>query len=209
MSNRFDESVSSGQPDMRRLVFKYRSYTPVPFLLIMIWFAQPTVVGMIVGILMVACGEAIRFWGVSIAGSETRTTGTVGGTFLITNGPFAYVRNPLYVGNMILYAGVGVMSMALFPWLLIVAVAWFYVQYSIIVTHEEKYLADRFGAEYQAYLRNVGRFLPRLNAYIPETPHPKSVSVQEGLASERRTLQAIGIVILLIVGKYILLLAQA
>jgi protein-S-isoprenylcysteine O-methyltransferase Ste14 len=116
------------QNDIRRLIFKYRSYTPIPFLLIMIVFAKPSIVSLTVGFVLVVLGEAVRFWGVSIAGSETRTTGAVGGTYLITNGPFAFVRNPLYVGNMMLYAGVGVMSMALFPWLLIAAVAWFYFQ---------------------------------------------------------------------------------
>jgi len=127
--------------DIRRLIFKYRSYTPIPFLLVMIWFAQPTVLSLVAGCAVVFTGELIRFWGVSIAGAETRTTGTVGGTFLITNGPFSYVRNPLYVGNMMLYAGVGIMSMALFPWMLLVAISWFYLQYYLIVTREEEYLA--------------------------------------------------------------------
>jgi protein-S-isoprenylcysteine O-methyltransferase Ste14 len=194
--------MPSGQPDIRRLMFKYRSYTPVPFLVVMIWFAQPTIVSMILGFLLVVCGESLRFWGVSIAGSETRTTGKVGGTYLITNGPFAYVRNPLYVGNMLMYAGVGVMSMALFPWLLFVAGLLFYLQYYVIVTQEEEYLAERFGTEYEDYRNGVGRFSPRLTRYLSPNPPPKSVSASEGFASERRTLQAIGLVTLLIIAKY-------
>lgn len=194
--------MPSEQPDIRRLMFKYRSYTPVPFLVVMIWFAQPTIVSMILGFLLIVCGESLRFWGVSIAGSETRTTGKVGGTYLITNGPFAYVRNPLYVGNMLMYAGVGVMSMALFPWLLFVAVLLFYLQYYVIVTQEEEYLAERFGTEYEDYKNSVGRFSPRITRYLSPNPPPKSVSAREGFASERRTLQAIGLVTLLIIAKY-------
>jgi protein-S-isoprenylcysteine O-methyltransferase Ste14 len=197
--------MPSGQPDIRRLMFKYRSYTPIPFLVVMIWFAQPTLASMITGFLLIACGESLRFWGVSIVGSETRTTGKVGGTYLITNGPFAYVRNPLYVGNMLMYAGVGVMSMALFPWLVFVAVLWFYLQYYLIVTQEEEYLAERFGAEYENYKKGVGRFSPRLTRYLTSNRPPKSVSTREGFASERRTLQAIGLVMLLIVVKYVYL----
>jgi len=200
--------MSSGQPDLRRLIFKYRSYTPIPFLLVMIWFAQPTLASILLGLPLIACGEALRFWGVSIAGSETRTTGTVGGTFLITNGPFAYVRNPLYVGNMLLYAGVGVMSMALFPWLLLVATIWFCFQYNVIVKQEEVYLAERWGMEYNDYRNKVGRFLPRSGRYVSPNAPPKSVSIREGMASERRTLQAIGLVVLLIVAKYAYLQAQ-
>lgn len=194
--------MSSQDDDFRKLVFKYRSYTPLPFLLVMVRFAEPTLLSLLFGLLIVAVGEAIRFWGVSIAGSETRTTGTVGGTYLITNGPFAYVRNPLYVGNMLLYLGVGVMSMALYPWLVILAVVWFYFQYTLIVSKEEEYLSERFGEDYEHYKRHVRRFLPRGTAYIAPNPPPKTVTPSEGLASERRTLQAIGLVTVLIVAIY-------
>ncbi len=157
---------------------------------------------------MVFTGELIRFWGVSIAGAETRTTGTVGGTFLITNGPFSYVRNPLYVGNMMLYAGVGIMSMALFPWMLLVAISWFYLQYYLIVTREEEYLAATFGGEFDEYRRNVRRFVPRLTPYRSVRPAAKTVDPSEGLSSEKRTLQAIGLVLTIVVAKYIYLRMQ-
>lgn len=189
--------------DVRRWIFKYRSYAPIPFLIVMVVFARPTVVSLVVGFAIVFLGELVRFWGVSIAGAETRTTGNVGGTFLITNGPFAYVRNPLYLGNMLLYAGIGVMSMALFPWLLAVAVVWFYVQYYLIVTREEEYLAERFDAPYAEYRQNVRRFLPRLTPYRSSQPPAKTLDPSEGLASERRTLQAIGIVTVLILVIYL------
>lgn len=194
----------SDQMNIRRLAFKYRSYTPIPFLIVMVLFARPTLASIIIGLVIVTLGEAIRFWGVSIAGSETRTTGAVGGTFLITTGPFAYIRNPLYLGNMLLYLGVGVMSMALFPWLLVVALMWFYTQYSLIVTEEEAYLAGRFGPEYAEYRKHVPRFIPRLVKYASQAPPPKNMNMKEGLASERRTLQAIGLVTLLIVALFII-----
>ena len=195
--------MEENRRDIRRLIFKYRSYTPIPFLLVMIWFAQPTVLSLVVGFAVVFTGELIRFWGVSIVGAETRTTGTVGGTFLITNGPFSYVRNPLYVGNMLLYGGVGIMSMALFPWMLLVAIAWFYFQYYLIVTREEEYLAATFEGDFDDYRRHVRRFMPRLTPYRSPRPAAKTVDPSEGLSSEKRTLQAIGLVIMLIVAKYI------
>lgn len=195
--------MSSQDNDFRKLVFNYRSYTPLPFLLVMVMFAQPTIMSLAIGFAIIVLGEAIRFWGVSIAGSETRTTGAVGGTYLITNGPFAFVRNPLYVGNMLLYIGVGVMSIALFPWLLVIAVVWFYIQYSLIVSKEEEYLAERFGADYEHYRQTVPRFFPRPIPYVAPHPPPKQVRASEGFASERRTLQAIGLVTLLLVGIYI------
>ncbi len=189
--------------DIRRLIFTYRSYTPLPFLAVMIWWAAPTVLSMVVGFAVVFIGETIRFLGVSFVGAETRTTGTVGGTYLVTNGPFAYVRNPLYVGNMLLYAGIGIMSMALFPWLLIIAIVWFYVQYYLIVTREEEYLAERFGDEFAEYVQQVRRFLPRLTPYAARHPAPKTLDPAEGLTSERRTLQAIALVTIVIVARYL------
>jgi protein-S-isoprenylcysteine O-methyltransferase Ste14 len=188
--------------DLRSVMFRYRSYTPIPFLVAMVIFARPTVASLLIGFVILALGESLRFWGVSIAGSETRTTGSVGGTYLIVTGPFAFVRNPLYLGNMLLYAGVGVMSMALFPWLLAAALAWFYFQYYQIVTREEEYLAQTFGEAYERYARSVRRFLPRLSPYRTSEPAPKSLSFAEGFASERRTLQAIALVLAVILAVF-------
>jgi len=188
--------------DIRTLMFAYRSYTPIPFLILMVVFARPTTASMLLGFCLVIAGEALRFWGVSIAGSETRTTGNVGGTYLITNGPFAYVRNPLYLGNMCMYAGIGVMSLALFPWLLLVALAWFYLQYSLIVSKEEEYLALTFGGEYRTYCGAVKRFLPRFTPYRSSRAPDKTADLREGLASERRTLQAVGLVTVALVVLY-------
>jgi len=195
--------MTENQPlDVRGFVFKYRSYTPIPFLVAMVAFAQPSIQTLLVGGCVAILGELIRFWGVAIAGSETRTTGDVGGTYLITNGPFAFVRNPLYVGNILLYAGAAVMSNALFPWLLIITIVWFYVQYTLIVSKEEEYLAQRFGDAYADYAAKVGRFFPRITPYVGLRPPEKNFNLAEGFQSERRTLQAIGIITLLIVLRY-------
>lgn len=187
---------------LRGFIFRIRSYTPLPFLGVMVVFAHPTLLTMLLGLAIVVLGESVRFWGVSIAGAETRTTGAVGGTYLITNGPFAYVRNPLYVGNILLYTGIGVMSNALFPWLLLAALVWFFFQYAMIVSEEEEYLRGHFGAAYEQYCGGVRRFVPRLMPYQSKTPPPKNVNIGEGLASERRTLQAIAIVTVLLLVIY-------
>lgn len=175
-------------------VFKYRSYTPVPFLLLMFAYQRINIWSLIIGFVIAATGELIRLWGVSYAGSETRTTGKVGGTYLVITGPFAYVRNPLYLGNMILYMGIGIMSNALFPYLQIGALLFFYFQYLIIVKEEEKYLKTAFGDAYDEYYKNVPRFIPRVFGYVNEgIPQPK-YNIGAGIRSERRTLQAFSFV---------------
>ncbi|HMN17854.1 MAG: isoprenylcysteine carboxylmethyltransferase family protein [Ignavibacteriota bacterium] len=183
-------------------IFKYRSYTPIPFLILMLIYAEASLVSFIVGLVIALSGEAIRLWGVSWAGSETRTTGAgVGGTFLVISGPFAHVRNPLYVGNILIYLGIGIMSMALFPYLQIIAVIFFYFQYYLIVKEEESFLITKFKDDYQDYLKNVPRFGWRFTPYKNDSVIQPEFILSKGLKSETRSLQAFGIAALLIVIK--------
>ena len=162
------DSVSSGgqkkSRNWRNFLFTYRSYTPIPFLIVMLIFARPTLTSIVIGLILVALGESIRIWGVSYAGSETRTTGTVGGSQLVTSGPYSHVRNPLYVGNILMYVGVGVMSNALMPFLPLVALAYFIFQYTGIVSLEEEYLSRTF-SNWSEYKAGVGRFVPKLKGF--------------------------------------------
>lgn len=96
------------------------------------------------------------------------------------------------------------MANALFPWLLAIAILFFYIQYTLIVSHEEEYLAQTFGEAFAHYAQHVQRFLPRLTPYKSLTPHPKQVNLHEGLSSEKRTLQAIGLVTAVIVAIYVI-----
>ncbi len=185
--------------DIRLKLFRYRSYTPLPFLLVMFIFAHPTFYTLIVGFLFVLTGECVRLWGVSIVGSETRTTGSVGGTYLITTGPFGYVRNPLYLGNMFLYFGIGVMSNALFPWLVVAAIILFFAQYYLIVTLEEEYLEKTFRSAFEDYSRQVRRFLPVLKKYSAPGNQRVEGDFRRALRSEKRTLQGLFLISLALV----------
>jgi protein-S-isoprenylcysteine O-methyltransferase Ste14 len=181
--------------DIAAKFFKYRSYTPIPFLVLTFVFFNANIWSLIIGFIIALKGELIRLWGVSWAGSETRTTGDVGGTFLIVSGPFAYVRNPLYVGNILMYTGLGIMSFALFPYLQIAGLIFFYVQYTFIVQQEENYLKNTFGEEFREFLKNVPRFFPRILKYKPTVAGKQPpFNFKAGLRSEKRSFQAFGIV---------------
>ncbi len=185
--------------DLRDRLFTLRSYTPIPFLILGLIFGQPTVVSLLAGVLVSLLGESIRFWGVGHATSETRVTGSVGASRLVVSGPFGYLRNPLYLGNMLLYTGFGVM--ANIPWLIVLTFAWFVFQYAMIVSREEEFLQEKFGQEYERYRRAVPKFIPRLTPYEPG----KESIIQWGIAfrSERRTFQAFTIALLLMVAKHL------
>jgi protein-S-isoprenylcysteine O-methyltransferase Ste14 len=163
----------------------------------MVVFAQPTLTSLLAGFAVSALGEFLRAWGVFYVGSETRVTGDVGASKLVTSGPFAFVRNPLYVGNILIYLGIGIMSLALFPWLQIVALIWFFFQYTMIVIEEENFLRDKFGQEYADYCAKVPRFLFRLTPY--RSWHPVDIDWKAGWQSETRTLQAFFIATLILI----------
>jgi len=175
-------------------IFQYRSYTPIPFILIMFFYENANIWSLIGGFIIAAVGEMIRLWGVSWAGSETRTTGEVGGTYLIISGPFAHVRNPLYIGNILIYTGLGIMSFALFPFLQLAGFLFFYFQYYLIVKEEENYLRKTFGKDYEIYSQHVSRFIPRLFAYKGINVEQPTFKLKRGLKSEKRSLQAISFV---------------
>jgi protein-S-isoprenylcysteine O-methyltransferase Ste14 len=169
----------------------------------MIIFQKATLTSILAGFVIVLVGEFFRLWGVSYAGSETRTTGGVGGSFLVVSGPYAHVRNPLYFGNMLIYAGIGLMSLAWHPYLLIVAMVFFSVQYQIIINEEEKFLAQKFGEQYEEYRKSVPRWIPTFTKYSNPGIEQPEFDLSKGLKSERRTLQAISFTVLLIVVFYI------
>lgn len=169
----------------------------------MVLFAAPTWETMAVGAVIALCGEAIRFWGVAYAGSLTRVTGSVGAPEVVVTGPYAHTRNPLYIGNIMMYSGVGLMANALAPWLVMVTFLYFVVQYSMIVSLEEEFLEKEFGDEYLRFKREVPRFFPRLAPYrVPAQEHQKA-NWAEAIRSERRTFQAILIMMVLLVAIWI------
>jgi len=183
------------------ILFKYRSYTPIPFLILMLAFHNANLWSLVIGFAVALTGEVIRLWGVSWTGSETRTTGAAGGTFLIISGPFAYVRNPLYIGNILLYLGLGIMSFALFPYLQIIAICFFLWQYHAIIKYEEKYLQIKFGNNYTEYTKKVRSIIPRITPYKNSGVDQPPFNIKAGLRSEKRSVQAfisISLVIIII-----------
>jgi len=184
---------------LRESLFRYRSYTPIPFLFAMVLFAKPTEVTMAIGGALALVGEAMRFWGVAFAGSLTRVTGSVGAPEVVVAGPYAYTRNPLYIGNIMMYCGVGIMANALSPWLVLAAFVYFAIQYSMIVSLEEEFLEKEFGDVYLQFKKDVPRFFPRFTPNRHPAQEHQNADWSEAVRSERRTFQAILLVMVLLI----------
>jgi protein-S-isoprenylcysteine O-methyltransferase Ste14 len=145
---------------------------------------------MVIGFVVALSGEMLRLWAVSYIGSESRTTSGVGGSNLVTQGPFSLMRNPLYIGNIMLYVGIGIMSNAFFPWLPIIAFLYFVFQYYVIIINEEDYLRETYKDKFVQYCKSTNRFLPWFNRLPDEIKSDLSFDIKAGFRSERRSIQA-------------------
>src|SRR5690242_11542193 len=151
------------------LFFRNRSWLPLLFLGVPLLVpARMSVTQWIVGAIAIVAGEGIRLAGVATAGTVTRRRSrTV--QRLVTYGIFAWVRNPLYVGNFLLWIGFTIISGVL--WFLPIAIVIFAIEYSLIVRYEEGVLESIFGAEYLAYKQSTPRWIPRPPEADANGPH--------------------------------------
>lgn len=141
------------------VLFRHRGWLPVPFLLVpLLAPGTSDAMNWILGFVFILFGEAIRLAGVAAAGTETRRRSRTVHR-LVTYGIFAWMRNPLYVGNFLIWMGFAVISGVL--WFLPVAVVLFAIEYSLIVRYEEGVLETIFGDEYLGYKARTSRWFPR------------------------------------------------
>lgn len=116
-----------------------------------IWFARPSFLTLSIGGGVALLGLALRAWS---AGHIRKNAE------LATSGPYAYTRNPLYLGSFLL--GVGFTIASGQPLLAIPFAALFLGIYYPVMRVEAADLAKLFGEDYQIYARAVPLFIPRL-----------------------------------------------
>ena len=161
------ESVPTQPDPVIRLggwLFRHRTSIPLPAALAILTLRigeappSPFLVGVGVGITVV--GELIRLWGVYHIGAISRTRSERLGP-LIATGPFALLRNPLYVGNIALWVGFALIARLI--WLAPVILVLLALEYHAIVRWEETLLESRLGETYREYAARVPRWLPRFS----------------------------------------------
>ena len=113
-----------------------------------------------VGAPLIAAGAALLLWsgfGFAFIGHGTPTPYDEPRE-LVVWGPYRWVRNPMYVGVLIVLVGEAIaFSAALLVYAALVWLAF----HAFVVGYEEPHLAARFGASYETYRRTVPRWLPR------------------------------------------------
>lgn len=110
------------------------------------------------GWLVVAIGLALFVWTLwTLARHHTTVNPYGGATELCTDGPFRFSRNPIYLGDWILLAGVSLLLHTLWP-LVFVPLIWIMLRFGVI-RHEEAHLEGKFGDAYRAYKARVRRWI--------------------------------------------------
>jgi protein-S-isoprenylcysteine O-methyltransferase Ste14 len=149
--------TGSAGVDWRGAVFRLRGGIWAAAFVAAWVFARPTPALLTVVISMVAAGHALRFWA---AGYIPAYRGeSLEAPRLTTSGPYALVRNPLYIGNALI--GLGWSVPAGRGVILLFAVLFVAVYGLVIVPHEEAFLARTFGPAYERYRSVTGRWVPK------------------------------------------------
>ena len=179
--------MNNSQNPIGEALFKYRDYTPIPLIILLFYFADSTVRTAALGITLVVAGELFRIYSVAFIGSISRTRKGNLGARLIKEGPFSFMRNPLYVGNFLITLGVSVFGGHL--GVIALAVVLFSVQYYYIVKYEEELLRKTFGEEFDEFCREVPPWLPTKKLELDKIEWPDNFS--PAIKSEKKTLMTI------------------
>jgi protein-S-isoprenylcysteine O-methyltransferase Ste14 len=138
----------------KRLLQRLRVPLGFLFAAIFLIFAKPALVTLIIGGAIAILGLLIRAW----ASGHIRKNQN-----LAVSGPYAYTRNPLYLGSFVL--GVGFTIASGVWWLGLIFIVLFLGIYLPVMRVEAGDLTQLFGEEYEEYAGRVPLFLPRLTSY--------------------------------------------
>jgi protein-S-isoprenylcysteine O-methyltransferase Ste14 len=182
-------------------LFRHRTSLPLPaaiaILTLRLGEAPPSARLVASGIAITLVGELIRLWGVHHIGAVSRTRSERLGP-LVASGPFALLRNPLYVGNIALWVGFALAARLV--WLAPVVLVLLGLEYHAIVRWEETLLESRLGQAYRDYAVRVPRWIPMLQhkGHQGHQDQEGAFSIRETLFSERGTFVAMALGYLLL-----------
>lgn len=159
------------------------------FALLYFWLARPTWRSIALGAVGIVPGLLIR----ALASGHVRKNEA-----LATSGPYAYTRNPLYLGSLLV--GIGFAVAARSWWVGGALVVMFFLIYMPVIRDEERFLREKF-PQFEEYARRVPRMLPHMTPARSASPDAGGFSLQ--LYWKHREwnalLGAVGIVVVLVI----------
>jgi protein-S-isoprenylcysteine O-methyltransferase Ste14 len=155
--------------------------------ILLVIFAKPNAVGILVGVIVILIGEAIRIWA---AGHLQKNE------ILTVTGPYAYVKNPLYIGTILITAGFCILADNIY--LLAAATFAFCFHY---IPYKKRVEGDRlrrvFGSRYDDYDQKVPEYVPRLVPYSTEKASWKFGNFIENSEEGILLIVLIGVIVIL------------
>jgi protein-S-isoprenylcysteine O-methyltransferase Ste14 len=129
-------------------------------------YASPAVIG--VATALAAAGAWLRVWGAAYLGYDTVHHGAMLSGAVMADGPYRFMRNPLYLGGWCMMAAI---SFLMPPTGALVALPLLTVFLLRLILGEEAFLEKQLGEPYRAYLKAVPRLIPRLRGSLPAAGH--------------------------------------
>ncbi len=144
-----------------------RLRVPSGFLIVIVfaWLSHPTTESLAWGVPVSLLGLGLRAWAAGCLAKNQN---------LATGGPYAYTRNPLYIGTLLVAAGLTIAARN--PYLGVLFAAVFALVYLPVIQLEEQYLRVIFPA-YAAYADQVPALIPSLRKYHKKTANPFRASL--------------------------------
>lgn len=169
---------------------------------ILIFPGQFSAIRFVLGALLVLAGQALRFWAAGFI--PKYRTETIGAPVLITWGPYAYVRNPLYAGNALM--GLGWALMVSWGWVGAFVAAFMLLYSFIVIPAEEDFLTEKFGAAYHDYRSQVPALVPSLKrSEIRHSEHKRPFDMSQAKSEEIYSIRVNILVTMVIMARLFLL----
>src|SRR5579862_2750744 len=153
---RVERMGESSRPEWAKIARRIRVPLGFVFAVLYFWLARPTWRWLAFGAVLIVPGLLIR----TLASGHVRKNEA-----LATSGPYAYTRNPLYLGSLLM--GIGFAVAARSWWVGVVLGVMFFAIYLPVIRGEEKFLREKF-PEFDQYARTVPRMFPRVMRASPE-----------------------------------------
>jgi protein-S-isoprenylcysteine O-methyltransferase Ste14 len=129
-------------------------------------FAGAFVATIVLAASIAAFAALLRVWGSAYLGPATVINTSMQARTVTADGPYRFVRNPLYLGLFLMFAAIAVLMPPSGALVALVLEAVFIVRLTL---GEEAFLSTQLGEPYRAYLHSVPRFLPRLRTLAPRS----------------------------------------
>lgn len=142
--------TASSRTGWSRIARRIRVPLGFAFAVFFLWMAAPTPLFLALGLLLVIPGLLLRGYASGYVKKNAELT---------TTGPYAYTRNPLYLGSMLIAFGFALAARS--PWIALALAVLFLLIYIPVIRSEEDYLRSVFPS-FDAYAARVPRLLPRI-----------------------------------------------